>query len=192
MPSLLHRDDSLPGPFRQDVLVAQHVGLQLHLRHFEDSKAQRRLCSPKTSHGRARPSPSGRVRAAKQRRSAEFLPAESWQLHEPLGGPSALTGSSHQEDAKEGLSTSKCNPFEEQDDDPALADRRSRSLSGYASSSGRPAAVSEGGLALPMTGIPSWSSMQSFAPAARVLQVFPVCCDYLTPGTASFWSSDEC
>ena len=151
MPSLLHRDDSLPGAFRKDILVTQHVGLQLQLRHFEASKAYRRLCSPKTSHGRARPSPSGDVKAAEQSRSAESLPAELWQLHEPFGGPSAA-GSSHQEDAKEGLSISAFNPFEEQDEDPALADRRRRSLSGRASSSGRPAAASKGGLALPMTG----------------------------------------
>ncbi|CAK0786054.1 hypothetical protein CVIRNUC_009267 [Coccomyxa viridis] len=144
MPSLLHRDDSLPGPFRQDFSVAQHVGLQLQPRLLKDSKAHRRLCSPKTSHGRARKSPSGRVKAAKQSRSADLLPAELWQLHEPLGGPSVFTASSHQEDAKEGLSTSACNPFKEQDDDPALADRRSRSLSANASSSGRPATASKG------------------------------------------------
>ena len=147
MPSLLLRDDSLSGPFRQDVLAAQHVSLHLHSRHLENSKAHRRLCSPKTSHGRVRTSSSGRVRAAKQSRSAELLPAELWQLHEPLGGPSAFTSSSHQKDAQEGLSTFACNPFEEQDDDPALADRRSRSLSANASSSGRPATASEGGLA---------------------------------------------
>ena len=155
MPSLLHRDDSLTGPFRQDILVAQHVGLQLQCRRLEDSKAYRRLCSPKASHGRARKSPSGRVKAAKQSRSADLLPAELWQLHEPLGSPSAFTSSSHQKDAQEGLSTSACNPFEEQDDDSALADRRSRSISANASSSGRPATASKGGLASPMSSVPS-------------------------------------
>ena len=167
MPSLLHRDDSLPGPFRQDFSVAQHVGLQLQPRLLKDSKAHRRLCSPKTSHGRARKSPSGRVKAAKQSRSADLLPAELWQLHEPLGGPSVFTASSHQEDAKEGLSTSACNPFKEQDDDPALADRRSRSLSASASSSGRPATASKGGLASPMSSIPSWGFHAELCPCSE-------------------------
>ena len=82
-----------------------------------------------------------------QRAAAEQTEPDLWQLQEPLAPLAGSGGPERRDDFAEALlkgATTSADPFEKQDDDPALADRRYRSISRSASSSSRISAFSEG------------------------------------------------
>ena len=82
-----------------------------------------------------------------QGRAAEDLEFDLWQLQEPLGASAGSGSRDRRDDIDKALlygASSSADPFQEQTDDPALADRRVRSLGASASTSGRASAASAG------------------------------------------------
>lgn len=146
-------DGSLPGGLQKPCIVTHHLGLQLFIRSKEDRAGYRTI--PFSSSSSTRRSQKGRsagiskAKAASQRTASEYLEADFWELQEPLGLPSSFSGTHSQADVDAALlrassASSSADPFQEQDGDPALAERRIRSLSGSASTSGRSSASSRG------------------------------------------------
>lgn len=146
--SAVSRDDSPPSLSRDPLTVRHHVGHRL--RRFNAERASHKagsLTSSRRGPNTALP-PQGSHRAAAERdESAEFLEPDLWQLEEPLGASPGLGSLDSQDDGVDafwGAASSYSNPFEEQDGDPALAERRLRSLSGSPSTSGRSSAAFKG------------------------------------------------